>query len=186
MRADTAEVDRIRRFFASLGGMQRDRAGHRKARRLTRHDSCGELTFKRIESAAASALRDYRSKLAAAGKWQTLFDERSASITWRTVVRISGAGARFRPQGSKRRRLLRFGYRAVRPRPAIGFASPYGGPARIVFRSRSSHASGKSRRVRSRVSSSRSPTFVFIGMFVSTHRTSLGSLPSERRSSSPR
>ncbi len=115
VRAEAAEVSDIRRFFSSLGRMQKEcsatlRANPADSSRLLIRTGVQADRIERL----LSALRDYRRKLAEASAWQSILDERSASLTWRIVDRLSRAGARIAPRGSKRRGMLRFGFRAVR------------------------------------------------------------------------
>ena len=61
-----------------------------------------------------AALRDSRRKLAAANERQAMLEDRSASLTWRIADRVSRRASQIAPRGSKRRSLIRFGFRALR------------------------------------------------------------------------
>jgi glycosyltransferase involved in cell wall biosynthesis len=119
--ADAGESARIRRFFASLGRMHRESttAFHGRADDSSRLLVQTELQAERIRRLTA-ALRDCRRELAAAAEQQAIYDDRSASLTWRIADRASHAGARLAPRGSKRRRLLHAGFRVLRAGLRLG------------------------------------------------------------------
>jgi O-antigen biosynthesis protein len=114
VQSTASESDRIRQFFASLGRTQRERATA-----LRGLPEGAERRFIQFAVAAeriarlTSSLRDCRKRLAAADLQNAIFEQRSESIAWRIGDRISRAGARIAPPGSKRRGLLRSLFRAL-------------------------------------------------------------------------
>ena len=115
VKADAEEIARIRRFFAAVGRMQRERITtlHALAPGPSRLLIQTGLQAERIER-LTSALRDSRRQLAAAAERLAICDERSASLTWRIVDRVSHRIARFAPRGGKRRTFIHAGLRALR------------------------------------------------------------------------